>query len=75
MPASAPPRPDHLKAGEDNTIPAEAQPSSTFACCRRYIADVLWHVKKVIKDERVKFKPVEGKFNEALRLTTHWSGV
>ncbi len=33
------------------------------------IAEVLWHVKKVIKDERVKFKPVEGKFNEALPVS------
>ena len=52
---------------EDNTIPAEAKAIVNFRLLPGdTIADVLWHVKKVIKDERVKFKPVEGKFNEAL---------
>jgi len=52
---------------EDNTIPAEAKAIVNFRLLPGdTIADVLWHAKKVIKDERVKFKPVEGKFNEAL---------
>jgi carboxypeptidase PM20D1 len=52
---------------EDNTIPAEAKAIVNFRLLPGdTIADVLWYVKKVIKDERVKFKPVEGKFNEAL---------
>ena len=52
---------------EDNTIPAEAKAIVNFRLLPGdTIADVLWHVKKTIKDERVKFKPVEGKFNEAL---------
>jgi carboxypeptidase PM20D1 len=52
---------------EDNTIPAEAKAIVNFRLLPGdTIADALWHVKKVIKDERVKFKPVEGKFNEAL---------
>jgi carboxypeptidase PM20D1 len=52
---------------EDNTIPAEVKAIVNFRLLPGdSIADVLWHVKKVIKDERVKFKPVEGKFNEAL---------
>jgi carboxypeptidase PM20D1 len=52
---------------EDNTIPAEAKAIVNFRLLPGdTIADVLWHVKKTINDERVKFKPVEGKFNEAL---------
>ena len=52
---------------EDNTIPAEVKAIVNFRLLPGdTIADVLWHAKKVIKDERVKFKPVEGKFNEAL---------
>jgi carboxypeptidase PM20D1 len=52
---------------EDNTIPAEVKAMVNFRLLPGdTIADVLWHVKKVIKDERVHFKPVEGKFNEAL---------
>jgi carboxypeptidase PM20D1 len=52
---------------EDNTIPAEAKAIINFRLLPGdTIADVLWHIKKTIKDERVKFKPVEGKFNEAL---------
>ena len=55
---------------EDNTIPAEAKAIINFRLLPGdTIADVLWHVKKVIKDERVKFKPVEGKFNEALPIS------
>ena len=52
---------------EDNTVPAEAKAYVNFRLLPGdTIADVLWHAKKVIKDERVTFKPVEGKFNEAL---------
>jgi carboxypeptidase PM20D1 len=55
---------------EDNTIPAEAKSIVNFRLLPGdTIADVLWHAKKVIKDERVKFKPVEGKFNEALPVS------
>jgi carboxypeptidase PM20D1 len=55
---------------EDNTIPAEAQAIVNFRLLPGdTIADVLWHAKKVINDERVKFKPVEGKFNEALPMS------
>jgi len=55
---------------EDNTIPAEAKAIVNFRLLPGdSIADVLWHAKKVIKDERVKFKPVEGKFNEALPVS------
>jgi carboxypeptidase PM20D1 len=55
---------------EDNTIPAEAKAIVNFRLLPGdTIADVLWHAKKVIKDERVHFKPVEGKFNEALPVS------
>lgn len=55
---------------EDNTIPAEVKAIVNFRLLPGdTIADVLWHVKKVIRDERVKFKPVEGKFNEALPVS------
>jgi carboxypeptidase PM20D1 len=55
---------------EDNTIPAEAKAIVNFRLLPGdTIAEVLWHVKKVIKDERVKFKPVEGKYNEALPVS------
>jgi carboxypeptidase PM20D1 len=55
---------------EDNTIPAEAKAFVNFRLLPGdTIADVLGHVKKVIKDERVHFKPVEGKFNEALPIS------
>jgi len=51
---------------EDNTIPAEAKAIVNFRLLPGdTIAHLLWHVKKVIKDERVRFRPVEGKFNEA----------
>jgi carboxypeptidase PM20D1 len=56
---------------EDNTIPAETKAIVNFRLLPGdTIAEVLWHVKKVIKDERVKFKPVEGKYNEALPVST-----
>ena len=52
---------------EDNTIPPEAKAFVNFRLLPGdTIADVLWHIKKTVKDERVKVKPVEGKFNEAL---------
>jgi carboxypeptidase PM20D1 len=55
---------------EDNTIPAEAKAIVNFRLLPGdTIAEVLWHVRKVIKDERVHFKPVEGKFNEALPVS------
>ncbi len=55
---------------EDNTIPAEAKAIVNFRLLPGdSIADVLWHAKKVIKDERVHLKPVEGKFNEALPIS------
>lgn len=55
---------------EDNTIPAEARAIVNFRLLPGdTIADVLWHAKKVIKDERVHLKPVEGKFNEALPIS------
>jgi carboxypeptidase PM20D1 len=55
---------------EDNTIPAEAKAITNFRLLPGdTIAEVLWHIKKVIKDERVKFKPVEGKYNEALPVS------
>jgi carboxypeptidase PM20D1 len=54
---------------EDNTIPAEAKAIVNFRLLPGdTIADVLWHAKKVIKDERVHVNPVEGKFNEALPI-------
>ena len=55
---------------EDNTIPAEVKAIVNFRLLPGdTIAEVLWHVKKVVKDERVKFKPVEGKYNEALPVS------
>jgi carboxypeptidase PM20D1 len=55
---------------EDNTIPAEAKAIVNFRLLPGdSIAEVLWHAKKVIKDERVKIKPVEGKYNEALPVS------
>ncbi len=55
---------------EDNTIPAEAKAIVNFRLLPGdTIAEVLWHAKKVIKDERVKFAPVEGKYNEALPVS------
>jgi carboxypeptidase PM20D1 len=55
---------------EDNTVPPEARAIVNFRLLPGdSIADVLWHAKKVIKDERVHIKPVEGKFNEALPIS------
>ena len=55
---------------EDNTIPADAKAIVNFRLLPGdSIADVLWHAKKVIKDERVHIRPVEGKFNEALPIS------
>jgi carboxypeptidase PM20D1 len=55
---------------EDNTIPPEAKATVNFRMLPGdTIAEVLWHVKNVVKDDRVKFKPVEGKFNEALPVS------
>ncbi|NJD58120.1 MAG: hypothetical protein C3F13_14970 [Anaerolineales bacterium] len=56
---------------EDNTIPADAKAIVNFRLLPGdTIADVLWHAKKVIKDERVHITPVEGKFNEALPVSS-----
>ncbi|RPI22019.1 MAG: M20/M25/M40 family metallo-hydrolase, partial [Chloroflexota bacterium] len=55
---------------EDNTVPPEASAIANFRLLPGdTIADVLWHVKKAIKDERVMFNPVEGKYNEALPVS------
>jgi carboxypeptidase PM20D1 len=55
---------------EDNTVPAEARAYVNFRLLPGdTIADVLRHAKNVIGDERVTFKPVEGKFNEALPVS------
>jgi carboxypeptidase PM20D1 len=55
---------------EDNTVPPEATAIVNFRLLPGdTIADVLWHAKKVIRDERVHIKPVEGKFNEALPIS------
>jgi carboxypeptidase PM20D1 len=55
---------------EDNTVPPEASAIANFRLLPGdTIAEVLWHVRKVIKDERVKFNPVEGKYNEALPVS------
>ena len=57
---------------EDNTIPAEAKAIVNFRLLPGdTIAEVLWHAKKVIKDERVKITPVEGKYNEALPVSSN----
>lgn len=55
---------------EDNTVPPEATAVVNFRLLPGdTIADVLWHAKKVIDDDRVRIKPVEGKFNEALPIS------
>jgi carboxypeptidase PM20D1 len=55
---------------EDNTVPAEARAIVNFRLLPGdTIADVLYHAKKVIGDDRVSIKPVEGKFNEALPVS------
>jgi carboxypeptidase PM20D1 len=59
---------------EDNTIPAEAKAFVNFRLLPGdTIADVLWHIKKTVRDDRVKVKPVEGKFNEALPTSSRSS--
>ncbi len=55
---------------EDNTIPYEAKAYANFRLLPGdTIEEVLTYIKRVIKDERVKFGPVEGKFNEALPIS------
>jgi carboxypeptidase PM20D1 len=55
---------------EDNTIPYEAKAFANFRLLPGdTIAEILNYIKRVIKDERVKFQPVEGKFNEALPIS------
>ncbi|MCL4264972.1 MAG: M20 family peptidase [Anaerolineae bacterium] len=57
---------------EDNTVPPEASAIANFRLLPGdTIADVLWHAKKVINDDRVHITPVEGKFNEALPISPH----
>jgi carboxypeptidase PM20D1 len=52
---------------EDNTLPEEAKAYVNFRMLPHYtIKDVLNHVKKVMKDKRVKYEVVEGKANEAV---------
>jgi carboxypeptidase PM20D1 len=52
---------------EDNTIPEEAIAYINFRMLPQHtVNDVLNHVRKVIKDERVLFEPVPGKANEAV---------
>lgn len=61
---------------EDNTVPAEAKAIVNFRLLPGdTIADVLQHIKKVVKDERVQFNPVPGKFNEALPVSSHQTAV
>lgn len=61
---------------EDNTVPAEAKAIVNFRLLPGdTIADVLQHIKKVVKDERVQFSPVPGKFNEALPVSSHETAV
>jgi len=55
---------------EDNTIPAEAKAIVNFRLLPGdTIVEVLGHAKKVIGDERVYIRPVEGKYNEALPVS------
>jgi carboxypeptidase PM20D1 len=57
---------------EDNTIPAEAKATVNFRPLPGdSIAEVLEHARKVIGDERVQIRPVEGKFNEALPVSSN----
>jgi carboxypeptidase PM20D1 len=52
---------------EDNTMPAETRVVGNFCLLPgNTIAEVLRHTRKVIKDKRVKIKPVEGRYFEAL---------
>jgi carboxypeptidase PM20D1 len=55
---------------EDNTIPYEAKAYANFRLLPGdTIAEVLNYIKRVVRDERVQFQPVEGKFNEALPIS------
>lgn len=55
---------------EDNTIPYEAKAFANFRLLPGdSIEEILNYIKRVINDERVKFQPVEGKFNEALPIS------
>jgi carboxypeptidase PM20D1 len=55
---------------EDNTVPSEAKAIVNFRLLPGdTIAEVLARATKVIDDERVKIKPVPGKFNEALPVS------
>jgi len=57
---------------EDNTIPAEAKATVNFRPLPGdTIAAVLEHARKVIGDDRVQIRPVEGKFNEALPVSSN----
>jgi carboxypeptidase PM20D1 len=56
---------------EDNTIPAEARATVNFRPLPGdTVAEVLEHARKVIRDDRVQIRPVEGKFNEALPVSS-----
>jgi carboxypeptidase PM20D1 len=56
---------------EDNTIPAESTAIVNFRPLPGdSIAEVLDHARKVIDDDRVRIRPVEGKFNEALPVSS-----
>jgi carboxypeptidase PM20D1 len=55
---------------EDNTVPAEARAIVNFRLLPGdTIVEVLARAKKIIADDRVKFAPVPGKFNEALPVS------
>ncbi len=57
---------------EDNTIPGEAKAIVNFRLLPGdSIAEVLDHARKVIKDDRVTIRPIEGKFNEALPVSSN----
>lgn len=52
---------------QDNTLPAEAKALVNFRLLPHdSIAFAMEHVRRVIDDDRVKFKPVDGKANEAV---------
>jgi carboxypeptidase PM20D1 len=52
---------------EDNTLPAEARALVNYRLLPHdSIAMACEHVRRVINDDRVQFKPVEGKANEAV---------
>jgi carboxypeptidase PM20D1 len=57
---------------EDNTIPAEARAIVNFRLLPGdTIAEVLGHARRVIGDDRVKVRAIEGKFNEALPVSSN----